>query len=181
MINGEVYRGAQGYAGEVSIYNYKEQDQFRCDSGRDCFIKRWEMDLGMVDEARDALAKDREKREKFLNQYSCALETLDLKTVFAAARAGDSLVELVLERAAKRLGIKIAYLVNLLNPQAVIIGGGIEEAGEKFLNTVTSTIKEWAFRETADNLKIIYSQLRENAVALGVASLVMRRIFAQLG
>ncbi|MDP2941202.1 MAG: ROK family protein [Candidatus Omnitrophota bacterium] len=180
MINGEVYRGAQGYAGEVSVYNYKEQDDFRCEPGRDCFIKRWEMDLGIVEECRAALAKDRGKADRFLNQFDCTLEALDLKTVFSAARSGDDLADLVLQRAAKRLGIKISYLVNLLNPQIVIIGGGIEEAGEKFLNTVTSTVKDWAFRETTDNLKIVYSQLRENAVALGAASLVMRRIFAQV-
>ena len=81
---------------------------------------------------------------------------------------------------AKRLGIKIAYLVNLLNPQVVIIGGGLEEAGEDFLNKIIITIKEWAFREETDDLKVIYSQLRENAVALGAASLVTQRVFAGL-
>jgi len=52
-----------------------------------------------------------------------------------------------LEAAAKRLGIKIAYLVNLFNPQVVLVGGGLEEAGEEFLNKVNSTIRDWAFRK----------------------------------
>ncbi len=85
----------------------------------------------------------------------------------------------MLDIAAKRLGIKIAYLVNLLNPQVVIVGGGLEEAGERFLNQVTATVKEWSFREVTEDLKIMYSQLRENAVALGAASMVMRRLFVQ--
>jgi predicted NBD/HSP70 family sugar kinase len=62
----------------------------------------------------------------------------------------------------------------------VVIGGGIEEAGEDFLNKVNSTVRDWAFRETTEELKIVYSQLRENAVALGAASLVMQKMFAQL-
>jgi predicted NBD/HSP70 family sugar kinase len=62
----------------------------------------------------------------------------------------------------------------------VIIGGGLEEAGEGFLNKVSSTVKDWAFREVTEDLKIAYSQLRENAVALGAASLVMQKVFAQL-
>jgi glucokinase len=86
----------------------------------------------------------------------------------------------VLDNAAKRLGVKIAYLVNLLNPQSVIIGGGLEDAGEEFLNKVNATVKSWAFREVTDNLKISYSQLRENAVALGAASLVMQRTLSRL-
>ena len=61
-----------------------------------------------------------------------------------------------------------------------MVGGGFEEAGEDFLTRVNSTVKDWAFREATDNLRIAYSQLRENAVALGAASLVMQRVFAQL-
>jgi glucokinase len=85
-----------------------------------------------------------------------------------------------LEKAAKLLGIKIASLVNLLNPEVVVIGGGLEEAGDEFLRKVSSTVKDWSFRESVEDLKIVYSQLRENAVALGAASLVMQRVFAQV-
>ena len=70
--------------------------------------------------------------------------------------------------------------MNLFNPEVVIVGGGLEEAGDEFLNTVSSTVREWAFRETTEGLKIVYSQLRENAVAQGAASLVMKKVFAQL-
>jgi glucokinase len=70
--------------------------------------------------------------------------------------------------------------VNLLNPEVVVIGGGLEEAGEDFLNKVTAAVNDWAFREATEGLKIIYSRLRENAIALGAASLVMQKIFARL-
>ena len=180
MINGEVYRGASGYAGEVSIYNYKEQDLFNCAVGNSCFLKRWEIDLGIVEEAKEILRRDQKNAEAFFRLTSSNIDNVDLKSVFIAARANNQISLSVLNRAAKRLGIKIAYLVNLLNPEIVVIGGGIEEAGEDFLNTVNSTVKDWAFREATEDLKIIYSRLKENAVALGSASLVMQKIFAQL-
>lgn len=180
MINGEVYRGAQGYAGELSIYNYKEDAAFNCQSGGPCFLKRWELDLGIVDETKAALSTDTQAAKNFYSITSATLETTDLKSVFMAARAGDPLVSSVLKKAARRLGTRIAYLVNLMNPQAVIIGGGFEEAGEDFLKDVNSTVKEWAFREATDDLKIAYSQLRENAVALGAASLVMQKAYGRL-
>jgi len=180
MINGEVYRGWQGYAGEVSVYNYKEQDLFSCAAGNPCFIKRWEMDLGIVDDLKSILAKEKEKAEEFFRVTSTKIESVDLKSIFIACRAKNETAVLVLESAAKRLGIKIAYLVNLLNPQVVVIGGGFEEAGEGFLNKVRSTVMDWAFRQATSDLKIVYSQLRENAVAMGAASLVLERTFAQL-
>jgi predicted NBD/HSP70 family sugar kinase len=180
MMNGEIYTGTNGYAGEVSISNFKEQDLFKCSLGRDCFIKRWEMDLGIVDEAREMLTQDKEGAERFFKLTSSNIENIDLKSVFIANRARDPIAITVLDRAARRLGIKVAHLVNLFNPQVVIIGGGLEEAGDDFLNKVYLTVKEWAFREVTEDLKIIYSQLRENAVALGASSLVMQKAFAQM-
>ncbi len=180
MINGELYRGWQGYAGEVSVYNYKEQDLFNCPAGSPCFVKRWDMDLGIVDELKAILLKDKEKAAEFLRATSTSIENMDLKSIFSASRLKNEVALAALDRAAKRLGIKIAYLVNLLNPQMVIIGGGFEESGEEFLNKVRGTVMDWAFREVTGDLKIAYSQLRENAVAMGAASLVLERVFAQL-
>ncbi|RJP27903.1 MAG: ROK family transcriptional regulator [Candidatus Omnitrophota bacterium] len=180
MIGGEIYTGANGYAGEVAIYNYKEDNAFNCEPGNSCFIKRWEADLGIVDDARKLLIKDKNAADEFFKLTSSNIDNVDLKSVFIAARANNAIAIDVLDKAAKRLGVKIAYLVNLLNPQIVVVGGGLEEAGERFLNRVSLTVKEWAFRESVEDLKIVYSQLRENAVALGSASLLLQRVFAQL-
>jgi len=181
MLNGEIYRGAQGYAGEVSIYNYKEQDLFNCAAGKNCFLKRWEIDLGIAEEVKMMLSADKDNAAKFFQLTSSNINNIDLKSVFIASRAKNPIAATALENAAKRLGIKISYLVNLLNPEVVIIGGGLEEAGEDFLNKVNSTVRDWAFKESTEDLKIVYSHLRENAVALGAASLVMQRVFAKLG
>ena len=180
MINGEIYTGALGYAGEVAVYNFKEQDAFNCDMAKGCFIKRWELDLGIVDDVKSLLGKDKTAAANFFKLTSSNINNVDLKSVFIANRAQDAIARSALEIAAKRLGIKIASLVNLLNPQIVIIGGGLEEAGDEFLNKVNSIVRDWAFRETTQDLEIAYSQLRENAVAQGAASLVMQKVFARL-
>ncbi|PIP20838.1 MAG: hypothetical protein COX40_02655 [Candidatus Omnitrophica bacterium CG23_combo_of_CG06-09_8_20_14_all_40_11] len=180
MINGEIYTGSYGCAGELSIYNYKQEEQFSCSLGNPCFLKRWDTDLGIVEDAKSMLAKDNKLADKFFKLTSSNIDNVDLKSVFIANRTGDTIASLALDKAAARLGIKIASLVNLLNPQVVVIGGGLEEAGEGFLNKVSLTVKDWAFREAAEDLKIVYSQLRENAVALGAASLVIEKVFAGL-
>jgi predicted NBD/HSP70 family sugar kinase len=180
LINGNIYHGQDGYAGETSIYNFKEQDAFNCEAGKNCFLKRWEMDLGIIDDVKVALSSDKDAAQRIFKLTSSNMDNIDLKSVFIAARSGDPVVLAAMDKAARRLGIKIASLVNLLNPEMVVIGGGLEEAGDVFLNKVTLTVKEWAFREVTEDLKIVYSQLRENSVALGAASLVMQRLFAQL-
>ena len=180
VVNGEIYTGTKGYAGEVSIYNPKEDDLFNCALAQGCFLKRWEMDLGIIEDTKSILAKDKSLAQEFFKLTSSNIKNVDLKSVFIANRNNDAIARIVLDKAAKRLGIKIASLVNLLNPEVVVIGGGLEEAGEEFLNRINLTIKDWALREVTEDLKVIYSELRENAVAIGAASLVTQKVFAGL-
>jgi glucokinase len=180
VINGELYTGSSGYAGETSIYNFKEQDDFSCAASRGCFLKRTEMDLGMVEELKGMLERDKQAAERFYKLTGSKSGNIELRTIFNAMRANEPLALKCLDLAAHRLGIRIASIVNLLNPEVVVVGGGLEEAGDRFLNSVTETVKSWAFREATQDLKIIYSQLRENAVALGAASLVIRKVFARM-
>lgn len=180
ILNGQLYTGTDGFAGEVAIHNYKENNLFNCALGNSCFLKRWEMDLGIVEEVKNRVLNRKGEFQQILEMADNKIDNIDLKTIFKANLQRNPLVREVMDTAAKRLGIKIAYLVNLLNPQIVIIGGGFEEAGEDFLERIRETVKGWAFREMTQDLKIIYSQLRENSVAQGAASLVMRQIFAHL-
>lgn len=181
MIDGKIYPGTHGFAGEVAIHSYKEDELFNCGMGNPCFLKRWEIDLGIVAEIKKLLLTQRQYAPDFLRLIeSKRIEDLDLKNVFTAARLKNPLAQKSLDTAAKRLGIKIAYLVNLLNPEMVVIGGGLEEAGDEFLDRINQTVRDWAFRETTQDLKIIYSKLKENAVAQGAAGLVMRQLFASL-
>ena len=183
MINGEIYTGASGSAGEVSIYNPKEEAPFSCPAGNPCFLKRWEIDFGMLNEARIRITQPRDAQSigrRLLELSENSLEELKLKHIFQAAKENDPLAVELLGRAAEQLGIKLAFLVNLLNPEVVIIGGGLEEAGDIFLNTVRSAVNAWAFEEMASSARIVYSTLGENSVSLGAASLVMRQVFSQI-
>ena len=182
MINGEIYTGAGGSAGEVSIYNPKEETPFNCSAGKPCFLKRWDIDFGMAQEARRRIAEQSDAKEegkRILELANGEVKNIHLKHIFQAAKESDPLALELLDQAAKQLGIKIAYLVNFLNPEVVIIGGGLEEAGDVFLNTVRSTVSAWAFEEMVSKVRIVYSTLGENAVSLGAASLLMRQVFCQ--
>ncbi|MCX5697014.1 MAG: ROK family transcriptional regulator [Candidatus Omnitrophica bacterium] len=180
MVNGEVFTGSRGYAGEVAVYNFREQDLFSCGFAKDCFLKRWEIDLGITEDVKASLKDNKQTAAEFFQLTSSNIDNVDLKSVFIAARSKNETALKALDNAAKRLGIKVAALVNLLNPQVVVIGGGFEDAGEAFLNKVNLTVKDWAFRESTEGLKVVYSQLRENSVAVGAASLVMQQVFSRL-
>ena len=180
MIDGQIYTGSKGCAGEISIHNYKQDHLFNCSLGDTCFLKRWEIDLGIVRVVKNRLSIDPGGAQRLMSLVDNKIEDIDLRSIFMAAQEHDKIAKEALDNAAGRLGIKIAYLVNIFNPEIVVIGGGLENAGEEFLIKVTQAIKEWAFREMTEDLKVVYSQLKENAVALGAASLVVRQVFANV-
>jgi predicted NBD/HSP70 family sugar kinase len=168
MLNNEIYRGATGCAGEVAIHSGKRETPY--------FLERWEADLGIREEYLKLL-----KWKKKGPDAPAADADVTLSAIFDAAKKGESPAIDVVREAGRRLGIRAAYLVNLLNPEMVIIGGGIEQAGIALIEEVRAAVAEWCFEETAHVVKIVPSRLGEDAVALGAASLIIRHAFAGIG
>ncbi len=175
LVNGEIYRGATGAAGELGINSGKATREYSQQIATQ--LGRWEMDIGMVLRARQAM----EKGEKsVLKDFTGGdFSRLNFKEIVRAVKERDALALKIVEQAGNDLGKKIAFLVNLLNPEIVVIGGGIEDCGAPLLDAVKAAIKEWSVEEASTQVKIIPSAFGENAVALGVVGIVAREVFAQ--
>ena len=174
IINGEIYHGTTGTAGEVSIKD--EVDMQDVWIGNISALKPWAAHLGIPDSAREAIAQGAISRMPDMAGGDPAKITMH--TVFEAAKDGDKLAMEIVQKAGERLGIRIAFLVNLMNPGAVVIGGGIEAAGPMLLEAVKRMVRLHAFEEMANAVKIVPARLGEDAVALGAAALVIRDTFA---
>jgi len=92
----------------------------------------------------------------------------------------DSLAKEDIARYGASIGAKVAYLVNVFNPQVVIIGSHFNRLGDVFLDAVRSSVNRWAFRESANIVRVVGASLDENAVACGAASLVIESAFANI-
>ena len=97
-------------------------------------------------------------------------ETVDSRTVFDGARQGDWLARQTINSAAYALGIAICSLLHTLNPQMVIIGGGVAEQGDVFLNPVRQTVKEHAMLSYAQT-PILAAEMGDMAGVVGAAAL----------
>ena len=174
IVNGQIYRGSKGSAGELGIFNPALQDSEtrRLES---LALGTWELDLGIAYYANAAMKKGTKSR--IFELAGNNPEKIDINLVIEASRAGDKLANELLEDAGSQLGKKIAFLVNLLNPEVIVIGGGIEQAGSVFMDSVKRTIHSWSREENIRNLRIVPARLGGNAVAMGAACLVLQRIF----
>ena len=174
--NGEIYEGATGNAGELGIINpdLTDPQTWRRNSVE---LGSWEMDLTMTTKAREAMARGGVKSAIFEKAKNDA-EKINPKLIFECARGKDEFAVKLIEEAGAALGRKIAFLVNLLNPEIVIIGGGIEQAGYIIMDAIKKSVNAWSLRESKSELKILPAQLGENAVILGAASIIINEVFA---
>jgi len=175
LINGEIYRGSTGAAGELGISSSQ--------ASKDAIVQmasglgRWEMDLGMTTRARALVSKGESSAMKGYAEGDA--DKITFREVVRGCKEKDPVALKVVEEGATLLGRKVAFLVNLLNPEIVVIGGGIEDAGAPMLDAIKAAVKEWSVEEASSQVKIIPSAFGENAVALGVVGIVAREVFAQ--
>ncbi len=175
VINGDVYTGSSGCAGEVQIaYNGLQSD----DKGyikEFAYLRPWGVDLGVVYEARKAA--ERGLATDILTLAKGDIEKITAEAVIGAAKQGDKVALEIFEKAGRDLGTRIAYMINLLNPSMVIIGGGMETVGDLLFEPIKSSVKKFAFEEPGSIVKIVPSFLGEDAIVMGAAALAAREVF----
>lgn len=176
IFNGHIYWGSGGSAGEIGIYAPSADDYVSWIKSPP-FVLSNVWDLGLASQARKLVEEGHPTTLRELVDGQA--ESISLYTVLRAAHDRDPLARELVEHAAMQLGIRIAYLVNLLNPEVVVIGGGIERAGSVLLEPVWRAVKKYAYEEPASLVDVLPAQLGEHAAALGAACWVIRESFIQ--
>ena len=179
IIKGEIYSGTGGSAGEMQLAIGKvDKEKLTLPSDEMYYLRPLGIDLGIVEEARKIIKKG--VGTKVLELAKGDVEQITLDMIIKSAGDQDRVCIDVIEMAGIGLGTRVAYLINLFNPEVVVIGGGVEKAGELILGPVRKAVRKLAFEEPASRVRIIPSSLGEDAVASGAIALVLREIFAAL-
>lgn len=176
IFNGHIYWGSGGSAGELGVFVPSDDDYLTWIKSPS-FVLSNVWDLGLAAQAKKLIEEGHATSIRQL--VDGHLDAVRLETILQAAQQGDQLARELIEHAAMQLGIRIAYLVNLLNPDVVVIGGGIERAGSFLLEPVWRAVKKYAYEEPASLVDVLPAQLGDNAVALGAACWVIREVFVQ--
>jgi len=174
IINRDVYCGASGGAGEIQLVPTNEEVK-RAYGLEIASYGIKGLDLGIVDKTKEIIQKGRTSVIKEL--AGGEVDAITKEIIFKAAKEKDELAREILTDAANWLGVKVAYLVNIFNPQLVIIGGGMEKAGGIFSDALAACVKLYAFKQSFEAAKVMPSFLGEEAVAIGAASLAARELF----
>lgn len=157
IFDGKIWHGASGFAGEFGHIAINA-------------------DGLKLEDVASASNIVRRTRSRFQQDSTSSLSSLDedeigLKDVIKAAREGDDFAVLMLERTGKYVGSVLAGVINLLNVERIVIGGGIMQAENLVLDAIVQSAKSLSFAPSFAATRIVSGELGGNASAIGAALL----------
>jgi glucokinase-like ROK family protein len=176
IIDGKLFRGYSGYAGEVGHMTV-DPDGELCGCGkRGC----WETKVGpraVLRSVRRILADGTPSRINDL--VGGDLDSITFDIVVQAARTGDSVALEALQNVGEYLGIGVVNLINIFNPELIVLGGALSLASEFLLPAIENTVCESALKPSCENVRFAASAHGADACVMGAVALVLDDILRE--
>ena len=163
ILDGKLWRGSQGSAGEIGHATVEPFGSLKCKCGNTGCLEMFASATAIVRMAREGLSH-------FPDSILVGGE-LSAQRVYEAGRKGDQLALDIFKRVGTYLGVGIANLINLFNPELIVIGGGVANGWDLFERYLHEQVSERAFGFQQANVKIVPAQCGDNAGLLGAARL----------
>lgn len=164
--DGKILYGTTASAGEIGHMNMFRQGR-PCRCGSSGCLGRYVSAIGMV---RTFTEKMEEGKDSVVQQWVGDNRTeITARMISDAYDLGDSLAIEVMHETGEMLGFGLSNVINLLNPEVIIVGGGMSEAGDRLLNSVRETIGNHALKLSSQTCKIIQAKLGGRAGMIGAA------------
>ncbi|MCA1578536.1 MAG: ROK family protein [Acidobacteria bacterium] len=166
ILDGRLWTGASGFAGEVGHITI-DTEGLPCVCGN----------TGCLETVASAPSIVRRARERLNRDSTSSLSRLSFNKNFTAedvaheAREGDDFAAMMIERTGKYIGTGVASVINLLNIERIVLGGGVMDAGPVILNPIIQEVKRRAFQPCFEATQIVIATLGLDAAPVGVALL----------
>lgn len=170
VINGKVVRGATNAAGELGHIKLQMNGGPICGCGDTGCLEAFASGPAIVAMAQEYIKGG--KSTKFREMAAVEGGEITPYMVAKAAEEGDPVAKRIFEIVGEYIGIGLTSVINLLNPERVIIGGGVAESGELLLGPIRKTIKERAMVVAGNAVEIVPAQLGNSAGVIGASMLI---------
>lgn len=173
IANGDIVHGVNGAAGEIGHITSIPEGGAPCNCGKTGCLETIASATGIVRQAMKAISQN---SNSSLEAVLKSKNKLTAKDVLDSAREGDKLASTVIDQTCFHLGLAIANLSNGVNPEKIVIGGGVSRAGDILLPRVIHYFKRFAFPRVAKGADIVVATLGNDAGVIGAAWLVKTKI-----
>jgi glucokinase len=174
ITNGDIVHGVRGAGGEIGHITVVPQGGFQCNCGKTGCLETVASATGVVRLANEKL--DSTTTHSILRDLRNEAEVISAKDVFDAARSNDELAASVVDQLAFYLGLALANLGNVLNPEKIVLGGGVSRAGDILLKPAVNYFEQFSFPTVKTSTGLSIATLGNDAGVIGAAWLVKNKI-----
>ncbi len=178
IANGEIVRGVNGAGGEIGHITSVPKDGSPCNCGKKGCLETIASATGIARLALEEIASTN-KMSKLRDSYDM-YQTITSKLVFDIANEGDEIAKEVIDQVAFYLGLALANLANGLNPEKIVIGGGVSKAGHTLLTPLKEQFAQFAFPRVAQGVELVIATLGNDAGVVGGAWMAKERLMNEL-
>ena len=170
IVNGRIHQGSSFDAGEVGHHTILP-DGPRCNCGKNGCLEALASGTAIAKKAR-AMVKSK-KKSLIFKLAKGNINSIDARLVYEAAKQGDTLAKSICEESAWYLGIGVANVMQIFNPDMVILGGSITKTGRMLFDTVRRSVREHTWERVWKKCPVVWAKLGDNVADVGAISLVL--------
>lgn len=177
FINGQLYSGNNGFAGELAHIQIVENGDLCVCGKRGC--------LETIASSNTIIKRVKEGFESnaisaLINRFKDHPEKVTPEDVILYAKQGDEFSIMILNDIGKALGRGLSYIIQLLNPEIIVLSGPLSKAKQYVLSPIQQSLNRLCLEKISENTTLILSELGDQTALLGTSEMVFQKVFAEM-
>lgn len=177
FVNGKLYSGNNGFAGEFSHIPIVENGDL-CICGKRGCLETVASSNTILKRIKQGISEG--EISSVITKFQDSPESVSPEDIIAAARLGDEFCILILNEIGIGMGKGLSYIIQLLNPEVIVLSGPISKANQYILSPIQQSLNRFCLEKISGNTSILISDQGDFSALLGTSEMVLQQIFAEL-
>ena len=177
FVNGQLYSGNKGFAGEFSHIPMVENGDL-CICGKRGCLETIASSNTIMKRVKEGFAK--QAISQLINEFKDQPEKVTPEEVIKFARLGDQFCVSILNDIGKAMGHGLAYIIQLLNPEIIVLSGPLSKARQYVLTSIQQSLNRLCLEKISGNTKVIISDKGDESALLGNSEMVLQKFFSEM-
>lgn len=178
ILDGKLYHGSSDSAGEIGHTTIDSTGR-RCKCGNYGCLEAYASGPAIAERAREAL-RGAETESMLQSMVDGDLKRLTAQTVYEASKRGDAVAREVVRETARFLGAGVSNLINIFNPDVLVLAGGVTQAGDALFEPLRAEVRRRAFKPAVEACRIVPGALPLSAGVVGAVATFKMKTFGEL-
>ena len=177
ILNGKIYKGTTGFAGELSHIKMVDNGSL-CICGKTGCLETIASANALLRYADNGVNEGVVTQLKNITKIKT--EELTVEDIITAAKLGDEFSISILSKVGMALGKGLSYIIQLLNPEVIVLSGNLSKANQFVLTPIQQSLNKYCIEKISSNSEVAISELGEKSGLLGVAATLYQKIFSDM-